>query len=171
MPNTYTLIKSETLGSSAASYTFSAIPNTFTDLVVRVVAQSAGSGYDFDNITMTFNGTGTTNQGTIRLTGNGSTSGANVGTNQGIILVNVMPKTIVTGSPWSNVEVYIPSYGVSQSKPLSTFGVSVAKQTTAWISTSAGLFADNTVISSIVLTGSADFVSGSSFYLYGIKNS
>jgi hypothetical protein len=35
MANTYTPIASNTLGASAASVTFSAIPATYTDLVMR----------------------------------------------------------------------------------------------------------------------------------------
>jgi hypothetical protein len=45
MPSTYTLIKGETIGSSAASYTFTAIPSTFTDLVLRIsVRSTSGAG-------------------------------------------------------------------------------------------------------------------------------
>jgi hypothetical protein len=36
MANTYTLIESQVLGSAAASVTFSAIPATYTDLVLKV---------------------------------------------------------------------------------------------------------------------------------------
>jgi len=39
MPSTYTLISSNVLGSSAASVTFSAIPSTYTDLVLRISAR------------------------------------------------------------------------------------------------------------------------------------
>ena len=40
MPSTYTLISSNVLASSAASVTFSAIPSTYTDLVVRASIRS-----------------------------------------------------------------------------------------------------------------------------------
>ena len=171
MPSTYTLIKGETIGSSAASYTFTAIPSTFTDLVVKASAQATGSGYDFDNITVTFNGSSATNQSNTRLVGNGSAASSNRGTNQGTLLPNVMPKGIVAGNPWCNIELYIPNYAGSTNKPSSAFGVGEANQTEAWMSTLAGLFSSTASVSSIVLTGTADFAAGSSFYLYGIKNS
>ena len=171
MPSSRFLISSQTLGSAAASVTFSSIPATYTDLVLKISAQADGASNAFDNITLTFNGTGTTNHSSTRLTGNGATAASNRGTNQGIIMPNVMPQTGVTGSPWCNAEVYIPSYGVSQNKPLSTFGVSEGNQTTAWIAVTAGLFSDTTAISSIVATGSTNFKSGSSFYLYGLRSS
>jgi hypothetical protein len=171
MPTTYQLISSNTLSSSTASITFSSIPATYTDLVINISAQADGASNAFDNITLTFNGTGTTNQSSTRLTGNGSTVASSRGTNQGIIMPNVMPQTGVTGSPWANVEVYIPSYTVAQNKPLSTFGASEGNDVTTWTAATAGLFSDTTTISSIVLTGSTNFKSGSSFYLYGIKSS
>jgi hypothetical protein len=171
MPSSRFLITSQTLGSAAASITLSSIPSGYTDLVLKISAQADGASNAFDNITLTFNGTGTTNHSSTRLTGNGATAASNRGTNQGIIMPNVMPQTGVPGSPWCNAEVYIPSYSVAQNKPLSTFGVSEGNQTTAWTAATAGLFSDTTAITSIVATGSTNFVSGSSFYLYGIKNS
>jgi hypothetical protein len=52
MANTYTLIASNTLGASAASVTFSAIPSTYTDLVVRYSAASCDAAVtDIDLLT------------------------------------------------------------------------------------------------------------------------
>ena len=171
MPNTYTLIKGETISSAAASYTFSAIPSTYTDLVLRASAQAAGSGYDFDNITITLNGSGTTNQSNTRLVSNAATPQSGQGTNQGIILPNILTKGVVAGSPWCNLEFYIPNYAGSTNKSSFSFGVGEANQTTAWMAAAAGLLSTTTAITSIVLTGTANFNAGSSFYLYGIKNS
>ena len=53
--NTYTLISSNVLGSSAASVTFSSIPATYTDLVLRVSARTDAD----DTSLITFNGTTT----------------------------------------------------------------------------------------------------------------
>ena len=43
---TYTPIASTTLGSAAASYTFSSIPNTYTDLVLIASMADSNSGAD-----------------------------------------------------------------------------------------------------------------------------
>ena len=86
---TYTLISSNVLTSSQASVTFSAIPATYTDLVLRISAQADGASNAFDNITLTFNGTGTTNHSSTRLTGNGSVEASNRGTNQGLSLIHI----------------------------------------------------------------------------------
>lgn len=171
MANTYIPIASATIASSTASYTFSAIPQIYTDLVLKINARADGAANAFDNITVTFNGTGTTNHSGTRMTGNGSTVGSNRGSDQGIIMPNVMAQAGVAGSPFNNAEIYIPNYSASRQKPLGTVGMSGGNQTTAWIAPTAGLFSNTTAITSIVLTGSTNFVSGSSFYLYGIKNS
>ena len=61
MPNTYTLIKGETLTTAAASYAFTAIPSTYTDLVIRWSARDTSNfGDNFSNARMqinAFNGT------------------------------------------------------------------------------------------------------------------
>lgn len=44
MANTYTLISSNTLTSSAASVTFSSIPATYTDLVLRISSRTDAAG-------------------------------------------------------------------------------------------------------------------------------
>jgi hypothetical protein len=72
MANTYTLIESQVLGSSAASVTFSAIPATYTDLVLRVSARTDAD----DTSLITFNGT-TTGYSITRLNGNGATATSN----------------------------------------------------------------------------------------------
>ena len=56
MANTYTLISSNVLGSSAASITFSAIPATYTDLVVRVTSRVDRSINGAHNCFLTVNG-------------------------------------------------------------------------------------------------------------------
>ena len=57
MANTYTLIASNTVGSGgAASISFSSIPSTYTDLLVKISTRdNTGS---FNDMLLTFNGSG-----------------------------------------------------------------------------------------------------------------
>ena len=79
------------------------------------------------------------------------------------------------GAPntFSNSEIYIPSYTANQNKAVSFIGnreynSSSSSETNA---TLVGSYASTTAISSITITPpSGNFVSGSSFYLYGVKN-
>jgi hypothetical protein len=52
--NTYEAIATQTLGSAAASVTFSSIPGTYTDLVLVVAMEHVTTGTE--NIVMQFNG-------------------------------------------------------------------------------------------------------------------
>jgi hypothetical protein len=79
-----------------------------------------------------------------------------------------------TANTFSNSEIYIPSYTISQNKPISGFFVTENNSTAAdaaSINTAAQLWRNTAAITSITFTAGSNFVSGSSFYLYGIKNS
>ena len=71
MANTYTLISSNTLTSSAASVTFSSIPATYTDLVLRISARSDRVSTT-DRLRLTFNSDTATNYSNITLVGDGA---------------------------------------------------------------------------------------------------
>ena len=168
MPSTYTLIASNTLGASAASVTFSSIPSTYTDLVVRWSVRSDRSANSFDDIYMTFN-SGTISQtfvggnGASTLTGNGN----------GSVLANTATAASATSNTFSSGELYIPNYAGSTNKPASFFSAAETNATTAYLYGIAILRSNTAAISSIALNpyNGTNFVSGSSFYLYGIKNS
>jgi hypothetical protein len=79
----------------------------------------------------------------------------------------------MSANTFNSVEIYIPSYTASQNKPFNTFGVvennSAAGGDTeidAW----ANLYRDTAAISSIAINAYVNFVSGSSFYLYGLAS-
>jgi hypothetical protein len=76
-----------------------------------------------------------------------------------------------TADTFTNAEMYIPSYLSSANKPISQITSMENNTTTAFIEAHAHLIGSSTAINSITFTASGDFVSGSSFYLYGIKNS
>jgi len=173
MANTYTLIASNTLSSSAASVTFSSIPNTYTDLVVRCSVRSdyASTG---DNITLTFNSNSSSIYSNTIVFGNGSSgvSQRNSAGNPGYVAY-VVDGDVSTASTFGSVEIYLPSYTSSTNKPFSSFGARENNATAAVVAANAGLFASTSAISSIQigLQFGPNFVSGSSFFLYGIKNS
>jgi len=173
MPSTYTLIKGETLASSAASYTFTAIPSTFTDLVLRMSIRT-GAATNFSAIYIEYNGDSTNTFGSNTwLEGNGASASSSRYSN----ITGFDPSTSVnasttTASTFSNVELYLPSYTASQNKPFSFFNAMENNSTTGYLKTHAGLYRTNSAISQIkVQTQANTFVTGSSFYLYGIKNS
>ena len=175
MPATYTLIASNTLGSSAASVTFSAIPNTFTDLVLRISTRTtnAGSWQNFPYIDFGSSQT----QSTTMLAGNGSASKSRATTGTTGYLLNYddfegSDSGGNTASTFDNIEVYIPNYTSTVQKPMSGYGVAENNTTKSYIQATALLSARTTAISTIrIYSDGQTFASGSSFFLYGIKNS
>jgi hypothetical protein len=173
MATTYTLIKGETLAGSQASYTFSAIPSTYTDLCIKYSLRGSDS-LTQSNLRISFN-SDVTGYGTTNLNGDGSaaasqrsTSAANMSHRAG------MDAAGATASTFANGEIYIPNYAGSTAKPVSFFsGQETNAATTAYVSATAGLSTVTTAaITSIILTPSVgNFLTDSSFYLYGIKNS
>lgn len=169
MPSTYTLISSNVLASSAASVTFSAIPSTYTDLVLRVSNRLTSATVD-SNVVITFNGITTNTHSVTYLYGNGASAASGRFSNFASILATYASQgTTSTSNTFASFELYIPSYTASQNKPLSIDSAIENNATTAYRNVTAGLWRNTAAISSITLEDA--FASGSSFYLYGIKNS
>jgi hypothetical protein len=174
MPSTYTLIKGETLTSSAASYTFSAIPSTFTDLVVRVSSRSDYAG-NADYANLTINSDTSSIYSNTALRGNGTAAASYNEANVSPSTANYNTRQNAdtsTSNTFSSLEIYIPSYTASQNKAFSQFGAQENNNTTAELWPIASLYRSTTAISSLKLQPifGTNFLSGSSFYLYGVKN-
>ena len=171
MANTYTLIASNTVGASSVStVTFSSIPSTYTDLVIKASLRSASG---VGNYSVTFNGSSSGYSERL-LYGTGSTA-ASASQSAASFLwwaINTN-ESGSTASTFASNELYIPNYAGSNHKSLSIDNVTENNGTAASAYLDAGLWANTAAITSIALTvtGGAGFVQYSSFYLYGIKNS
>jgi len=173
MPSTFQLISSNVLSSSAASVTFSAIPSTYTDLVLRVSARSTFSGGPLASMYLTFNAVGGTAYSSTNLTGDGASAGSGRLSNQSTLSAPYNNAGTSTTNTFSSTEFYFPNYTSSAAKPVSIIGAQENNATTAYMNALAGLTTNTSVISTILIgdNSGASFASGSSFYLYGIKNS
>ena len=175
MANTYTLISSNVLSSSAASVTFSAIPATYTDLVLKASIRASAASVYPDGLQMTFNGSSAANYSQTFVYAETTTPSSLRYSNQTLMnIIQAVNGGTSTSNTFSNVELYIPNYAGSTNKPLSTSFVTEANATTNlyWtVGAQAGLWSNTSAITSIALNCGSNFVSGSSFYLYGIKNS
>lgn len=170
MPSTYTLIKGETIASSAASYTFTAIPSTFTDLVLRISARMSVAGPD--NVNVQINSF-TNSHSYTELYANSGTVASSRSTGVGFFrLTNILPGTESTTNTFCSAECYFPSYAGSANKTMGHFGAGESNSTTIpYITATAGLLSQTAAITSLTITpAGGNFVSGSSFYLYGVKN-
>lgn len=171
MPNTYTLIASNTVGSGgSASVTFSSIPSTYTDLLVKMSGR--GSGTNSNEIRLTFNST-TSGYSNKTLYGSGSTAGS-FSTGTAYAYCGEIAGASVTASTFSNTEIYIPNYASANYKSLSVDSVSENNSATNnQLHLVADLWSNTAAITSITLGMDGAFVYSqySTFYLYGIKNS
>jgi hypothetical protein len=168
MASTYTLITSQTLVSSAGTVTFSAIPSTYTDLIVKASVRNNDTGGGL--MYVYFNGDAANAAGytVTRLTGNGSTATSSQNAQSGYQI----DTTGETANTFTSFEMYIPQYNSTGNKPISVnYAVETNAATVNYLQ-SVALLDTNTAISSISLfnVSTLQFVSGSSFYLYGISN-
>jgi hypothetical protein len=166
MATTYTLIDSEVLTSSAASVTFSSIPATYTDLVVRISGRT-----DVNNnntyYQCEFNAS-TANFTYRQLYADGTSAGSSSGT---FGYFGVTSGAADVANVFGNAEIYIPNYAGSTNKPFSVFAVQEDNASEVYMSAIAGLRSNTDAITSIkIKSATGNLVSGSSFYLYGISN-
>ena len=164
MPITYEPIATTTLGSAAASVTFSTISGSYTDLVL--VANLNGSGGNGNaNIAVTVNSDTGSNYSGTRLTGDGSSASSNRNSSQtAMFIVNTGASL---NAQWGTFICHFMNYSntTTYKTAINRFGTA-GGETTAnvnlWQSTSA----INTIK---VETTTNNYASGSMFTLYGIK--
>jgi hypothetical protein len=173
MANTYTLIESQVLGSAAPSVTFSSIPATYTDLVLKVSARGSVASTQ-SNLAVELNSDASALYSAIFLFMTGATpySQGWTGDTYARTYGNTVGST-ATANTFSSFELYLPSYTASQNKPLSTFGVTENNSASnATITATANLYRSTAAISAIRFfnNDSSNFVADSSFNLYGISN-
>jgi hypothetical protein len=172
MPSTYTLIASNVLSSSAASVTFSAIPGTFNDLVVKISARDDQDTI-YQSVRVQFNADTSAIYSLTDLRGSGTSAlSQRFSALSYTIDSSGTNSNNATANTFSNAEIYIPNYISTTSKSYGSFAVAENNATAAGITAMAGLFRNTSAITTLRLqTNGGSFVSGSSFYLYGIKNS
>lgn len=173
MAETYALIQSATLTGSQATVTFSSIPQFFTDLVLRISARQNASLIPYAPVFVSFNGlTGGTQFYDRRLyTDNNTSVNSDTNTAASKAKAYYVAANGATSNVFGSMEIYIPSYGSTENKSFSSFGVTETNSTGAGGGVGTHLFSYAGPITSIEITSSADYLSGSTFQLYGIKNS
>jgi len=172
MATTYQLISSNVLSSSAASVTFSSIPATYTDLVIRMSTRSDKASW-LQEVYFRFNADSTTKYSYTALIGTSSAASSTRVSNDTSATGSVTVAASSTASTFASTELYLPSYLASQNKPLSIIDAPEMNNTANFqMEALASLYRSTTAISSIEigLVGAGNYVSGSSFYLYGISN-
>jgi hypothetical protein len=167
MPATYEPIATTTLGSAAASITFSSIPATYTDLKLVMVSRSTRSN-TVDPLIVQFNGDTTSNYSYINLRGTGSVATTGKASNQTSFVLKTVGDT--TGANIFGLQIMdVFSYAGSAYKTVLAQsdwdyngGGEVEYETALWRSTAA--------ITSIRLASvvASNLAAGTTATLYGI---
>jgi hypothetical protein len=149
-----------------ANITFSSIPSTYTDLMIKLSSRAATGGPV--DVLIEFNATGSTYD-QKQIQGNGASAASSGGAgNQSA----TSSGSADTASTFANSEIYIPNYLVSTAKNSSTDSVTENNATTAYQTLRATSWTGTAAINAIKLThnGGASFAQHTTAYLYGVSN-
>lgn len=168
MGSTYSLISATTLGSNASTVALNSIPQTYTDLVLRFSLRIS-SGNPLNGYNLRFNSDSSAiyssrfyayDGGLYFNYDTGSNAFASVVANGGTS----------TAGAYTSAELYIPNYTNSSSKPFIYSEAAENNSTSAVSKISGGLYRNTSGITSVNFSN-ATFAAGSTFYLYGVKDS
>jgi hypothetical protein len=170
VPNTFTKIASVTAAGGSSTISFTSIPSTYTDLVIKVSARATYAA-NFQDINIRFNGSATGYSSRL-LQGDGSAAASYNNSSSALVWGANSVSANATGNTFSNGEVYIPNYTSALNKSLSTDAVTENNATAAYIQLAAGLWSNTAAITSIEMyLGAGNYVQYSTFTLYGISKS
>jgi hypothetical protein len=172
---TYVAIAKSVLTGSQATVTFSGIVNTYTDLLLVVSARTDRASWT-DNINVQMNSiaVGSYSQRDVYAYGTSPLSNNLISSNNQFFRFYFVVGANATSNTFSSQEIYIPNYTGSTNKVFSTTTAGENNSGTDFaIGASAGLVSNTAAMSGLTLTPQygTNFVSGSRFDLYGIKNS
>jgi len=162
----YTLIERKELTEAASTISFDNIPQTFTDLVVKISTRHSNSdGFAFPYVL--FNGV-SANQLSRNLSGSGTSASTEI---QGSIILWTSNGSTSTANTFGNTEIYIPNYSGSSAKSVLIDSVAENNATAALQYIIAGLWNNTAPITSLGITNFSPHthLAGSTFSLYGIN--
>lgn len=166
MPVTYKRIATvEVTTATAANIEFTNIPQTYDDLVILVSARSDRTGYEADDLFLSFNGV-TTNLNGRRLYARNTT--ISTGTGETTIR-GWSTSATTTSSIFGNTQFYIINYRSSNNKSVIIESTAENDAANAPLLFGSGLWASSSAITSILIDPDAgNLIQRSTASLYGI---
>ena len=168
MAATYEPIATTTLGSAAASYTFSSISGSYTDLVLVIQTRTSYSVDNGPRIQLQFNGDTASNYSATRVFGTGASASSNRDTSNTNMTFGYIASSFSSNTNPGNHIVNIKNYSNT-----TTYKTVLARWNAiangSPVGAAVGLWRSTSAITSILLKPEAgNFVTGSTFTLYGI---
>jgi len=163
MPATYEPIATTTLGSAAASITFSSISSAYTDLRLVLVVKNFTSSTGSTNIGIILNSDTGSNGSTTRLIGDGSTASSNRASNN-TAMCRLQTESSTTLPAFLTWDIF--SYAGSTNK--TALGQSSSDLNgSGQVTRSVGLWRSTSAITSVEISG-PEMAIGTTATLYGI---
>ena len=159
---TYTPIATTTLGSAQASYTFSSIPSTYTDLILVLNASSVATA----DIMVQLNSDTGSNYSRTKLTGNGTAASSSRTANADRLYLNTTSNTTTTAGEYNSITSF------NNYSNTTTYKTTLTRANAASLGTDAlvQLWRSTAAISTIYVYSTGTFSAGSTFTLYGIAS-
>jgi hypothetical protein len=159
-------IQTVTVGSGgASSIEFTSIPQTYTDLIVKVSLRSDRATLSADTV-VKFNGSSASYSSRYIL----GTGASAISATDTVTYLGQANGSTSTASTFNNAELYIPNYTSSSNKSSITDAVMENNATTGYAFLGANLWSNTAAITSIALTPiSGNFVQYSTATLFGIS--
>ncbi|CAB4148212.1 hypothetical protein UFOVP429_154, partial [uncultured Caudovirales phage] len=146
---------------------FSNIPQTYTDLVIKISARTIRAA-DEDGLYMTINGQ--TSTGFADVEGNGGAATSVATAAYGNNWVSRINGNNSTANFFSNVDIYIANYTSDLAKSMSIDGVMENNSTTSYMNLVAALGASTSIgIRTLFFSCNANFMQHTTFHLYGVR--
>lgn len=170
MAYTYSKIASVTVGSGgASSIDFLAIPQNYTDLVIKASLRNTDSATN-RQIRLRFNSNSNSIYSYRNLQGEGSSVVSTTESSISQTFSGIADAATATSNVFGNAEYYIPNYTGSAYKSISGDSVQENNATEGYQNLTAALMASSSPITSIsIITNSGNWVQYSTATLYGIK--
>lgn len=174
MANTFFKIASYTVGAGGTtSFTFSNIPQTYTDLCLKISDRGNRSGVFYSNTSIKINNDGSLIYDWRWLRDYAGTV-AGLSSSNDYDLSWYSSGTTGTASTFGNTEIYFPNYTSSNYKAITYDSVVEQNSTDCFILLGSYLYRSTNAITSLVVTGSANnytIQENSTYTLYGISKS
>jgi len=156
---------------SSGTITFSSIPSTYKHLQIRFVSRDTTTGTTNEDLFITFNGVGGSNYARTYFNSNGS--GVNTGsasTQSEMYLLQASPKSGTVSNTFGTGIITITDYANTSKYTTMHALVGSDLNGSGNVGFFGGTFTSTAAIESITITSNgANFATGSSFALYGIK--
>jgi len=178
MANTYTFIEKVSATSNQASVTIGSggtIPQTYTDLKLILSLRSVGATAGADQLRMTINGS-SSSYADATTYGDGSAASAFLQTANVWGFPGGIQAPTTTANTFTSFEINFPDYTSAYYKSWTGEASTENNATQAFYYWTGGRWSNTAPITYITFTvdpgnGATGFATGSTFYLYGIKNS